>query len=426
MNTIVIRGGLIEGVVQDLLIEGNKIAHIGPNLVVGQGAQEIDARNKAVVPGMVNLHTHCAMTLFRGYGDDMPLQQWLQEYIWPVEAHMTHEDIYFGAKLGCLEMIKSGTTCFLDMYTAPETTAQAVLETGLRANLSYTLFDQWNPQRAQLDRDNCYKYLDFFDQLPERISYSVGPHAIYTVSEKQLVFANQFAQEHHIPVHLHLSETQQEVDECVARYGTTPVRWLQKIGALSPHHIMAHSLYLEEEELDILASNGCAVVHNPASNMKLASGERFLYEEMLQRGIRVGVGTDGASSSNNLDMYQAMRMAALLGKVWRKDSTAVSAKNIYDSATRVGYQMLGIEGGIIAPGMLADICLVKLDCPEMTPCHNLTSNLVYSASGSSVVDTTIVDGKILMLHGVVEGEQQIREQAAEAAYRLIEKYGNKE
>lgn len=425
MNSIIIRNGLIDGKKQDLLIEGNRIKSIALDISCPHpDTIEIDATDKAVVPGMANCHTHCAMTLFRGYGDDLPLMKWLEEYIWPVEAHMTNEDIYWGAKLGCLEMIKSGTTCFLDMYTAPEATAQAVVETGMRANLSYTLFDRWDPVRAQLDRENCKRYFDLFGTLPDRIMFSVGPHAIYTVSAEQLVFAREFAEEYHVPVHLHLSETQVEVDNCIAKYGTTPVRFLEKIGALSKYHVMAHSLYLDDEELDILAKYGCALVHNPASNMKLASGAQFRYEEMKARGISVGLGTDGTSSSNNLDMYVAMKLAALLGKVWRLDPTAVAAEDIYRTATQEGYKISGLEGGVIAPGQLADLCLVDLQRPEMTPCHNLISNLVYSASGS-VVDTTIVDGKILMLHGVVEGEEEIRTRAAEAAYRLIDKYGIK-
>lgn len=422
--SLLIKNALINGTTQDLLCEGNIITQIAPNLSSSPDTQVIEGRGMALVPGMANLHTHCAMTLFRGYGDDLPLQTWLEDYIWPVEAKMTTHDIYWGAKLGCLEMIKSGTTCFLDMYTAPEATAQAVAEMGLRANLSYTLFDRGDAERAQLDRDQCTHYLNYFAQLPDRISFSVGPHAVYTVSGKQLHFAKEFAQEHNVPIHLHLSETRLEVENCQKQFGTTPVRYLEKIDALSSHCIMAHAIYLDAEELEILARHHCSVVHNPASNMKLASGGKFLYQEMRRLGIPIALGTDGPSSSNNLDMYGAMHLAALLGKVWRLDPTAVSAADIYQSATTTGYQMLGLNGGEIAEGKLADFCLIDLQRPEMQPCHNLLSNLVYSASGA-VVDTTVVDGKVLMLHRHVEGEEEILDQAQKVARDLIQKHGIK-
>ena len=419
MSSILIKGALIGDATQDLLIVDNLIDKIGVNLLpIDEDTEILDGRNKAVVPGLCNGHTHCAMTLFRGYGDDLPLQTWLEEYIWPVEAHMTEEDIYIGALLGCIEMIKSGTTCFLDMYTAPEATARAVLETGIRANLSYTLFDRGDVVRAQLDRDNCYRYKKLFAELPERISWSVGPHAIYTVSGEQLHFAKEFAEEYSVPMHLHLSETEREVKDCITEHGTTPVRYLKEIDALSPNCIMAHSLWLDDEELDILARHRCTLVHNPASNMKLASGERFRYEEMKKRGIPVAIGTDGCSSSNDLDMYIAMRMASLLGKVWRYDPTAVCATDVYHSATEVGYAMLGLKGGRIAEGYLADLCLIDLETPSMVPCHNLTSNLVYAGS-SSIVSTTIVDGVLLMQDRVIVGADKIIEMAHHTAYVLL-------
>jgi Cytosine deaminase and related metal-dependent hydrolases len=419
MSSILIKGALIGDATQDLLIVDNLIDKIGVNLLpIDEDTEILDGRNKAVVPGLCNGHTHCAMTLFRGYGDDLPLQTWLEEYIWPVEAHMTEEDIYIGALLGCIEMIKSGTTCFLDMYTAPEATARAVLETGIRANLSYTLFDRGDVVRAQLDRDNCYRYKKLFAELPERISWSVGPHAIYTVSGEQLHFAKEFAEEYSVPIHLHLSETEREVKDCITEHGTTPVRYLKEIDALSPNCIMAHSLWLDDEELDILARHRCTLVHNPASNMKLASGERFRYEEMKKRGIPVAIGTDGCSSSNDLDMYIAMRMASLLGKVWRYDPTAVCATDVYHSATEVGYAMLGLKGGRIAEGYLADLCLIDLETPSMVPCHNLTSNLVYAGS-SSIVSTTIVDGVLLMQDRVIVGADKIIEMAHHTAYVLL-------
>ncbi len=415
---ILIRGGYLDGGTTDLFIEGNRIARIAPHIEAPEGVTIIDASEMAIVPGLINTHTHAAMTLLRGYGDDLPLMTWLQDYIWPIEEKMTTEDVYIGARLACLEMIKTGTTCFLDMYMHPLECARAVEELGLRAVLSYTLFDQGNPERAALDRQRSAEYLERFSQMSDRIQFNLGPHAIYTVSAEQLQFCHQFAEEHDLSIHLHLSETKGEVEECIRLHGTTPVRYLERLGILSPRLILAHVIWVDDEEMDILAHYGVKVVHNPASNMKLASGYTFPFEEMRQRGILVGLGTDGCSSSNNLDMYTAMRLASFMGKVWRFDSTAVSAEHIYASATRVGAKILGIDAGRIAEGALADLCLIRLDRPEMVPVHNLTSNLVYSASGS-FVDTTIVDGRILMQGGHVPGEEEIIASARAAASRLI-------
>lgn len=418
--SILIRNAYLDGKQQDVLIEGNRIARISDRITPRGDETLIDATGKAIIPGMINTHTHAAMTLLRGYGDDLPLMTWLQDYIWPVEDQMTKEDVYIGAKLACLEMIKTGTTCFLDMYMHPLECARAVEETGLRAVLSYTLFDQGNPERAALDRKRSAEYLEAFSKLSDRVQFNLGPHAIYTVSAEQLQFCHRFAQEHDLSIHLHLSETKGEVEECVRLHGTTPVRYLERIGILSPRLILAHVIWVDDEELDLLAKYNVKVVHNPASNMKLASGYAFRYEEMKNRGISVGVGTDGCSSSNNLDMFAAMRLASYLGKVWRFDSTAVNAPDIYASATKIGADILGIDAGVIAEGKLADLCLIDLQRPEMVPVHDLTSNLVYSASGS-FVDTTIVDGRILMQGGKVEGEEEIIANARRAAERLIPK-----
>lgn len=418
MNQILIKNAYHEGRQIDLLIMGNKIERIAEYIDLPEGATLLDATDMAVIPGFINTHTHAAMTLHRGYGDDLPLMTWLQDYIWPVEDKMTAHDVYIGAKLACLEMIKTGTTCFLDMYMHPKETARAADEMGLRAMISYTLFDQGNAERAELDRKRSQEYLDYFAGLSERISFNLGPHAIYTVSGEQLQFCHRFASEHNIKIHLHLSETKGEVEECLRLHGTTPVRYLQRLGVLSPNLILAHVVWVDEEEMDLLAKYGVSVVHNPASNMKLASGYGFEYERMKECGIKVGLGTDGCSSSNNLDMLHAMRLASLLGKVWRFDSTAVSARDIFASATSVGADILGLNTGRIEEGRLADLSLVSLNRPEMVPLNNLVSNLVYSASGSSI-DTVIVDGRILMRGGYVEGEEEIMREARKVAERII-------
>lgn len=411
---------LTSGEVKDILIEKNIIAKIGDSIEGGQGVKIIDGRDRAIIPGFVNTHTHSAMTLHRGFGDDKPLMTWLKEYIWPVEDQMTEHDVYIGSKLACVEMIKSGTTAFLDMYMHPLMTAKAVEEMGLRAVLSYTLFDQGNEQRAKLDRENSLVYMQKFSEFSDRVQFSLGPHAIYTVSGSQLQFCHSFAKEHDLLIHLHLSETKGEVDECVKKYGSTPVRYLEKLGVLSDRLVLAHVVWVDDEEMDILAKYNVKVVHNPASNMKLASGYRFMYDEMRQRGITVGLGTDGCSSSNNLDMIEAMKLSSLLGKVWRGDSTAVKATDIFRTATKSGADIIRINAGEIKEGKLADLSLIRTDTPEMTPMTDLISNIVYSANGS-VVDTVIVDGNILMENRVIPQEREIINEVAKRVETLIPK-----
>lgn len=417
--SILIKNVLHQDKLTDVLIEGNRIARIASGISAPAGAEELDGTDKAIIPGFINTHTHASMTLFRGYGDDLPLMTWLEDYIWPVEAQMTAHDVYVGARLACLEMLRSGTTCFLDMYMHPLETAKAVEEMGLRAHLSYTLFDQGNAERAELDRKRSYEYFDRFKEFSDRITFTLGPHAIYTVSGEQLQFCHQFAVEHNVKIHLHLSETKGEIDECVRQHGLTPVRYLEKLGILSEYLVLAHVVWIDDEEMDLLAKYNVSVVHNPASNLKLASGYAFKYEEMKRRGIRIGIGTDGCSSSNNLDMVVAMKLASFLGKGWRFDSTACKADDIFASATSVGADILGIPAGRVEEGALADVCLVDLNTPELVPLNSLTSNLVYATSGSSCVDTVIVDGRILMRDKYVPGQEAIIAEAREVARRLF-------
>nr|WP_314601407.1 amidohydrolase [uncultured Porphyromonas sp.] len=417
--SILIKNVLHQDKLTDVLIEGNRIARIASGISAPAGVEVLDGTDKAIIPGFINTHTHASMTLFRGYGDDLPLMTWLEDYIWPVEAQMTAHDVYVGARLACLEMLRSGTTCFLDMYMHPLETAKAVEEMGLRAHLSYTLFDQGNAERAELDRKRSYEYFDRFKEFSDRITFTLGPHAIYTVSGEQLQFCHQFAVEHNVKIHLHLSETKGEIDGCVRQHGLTPVRYLEKLGILSEHLVLAHVVWIDDEEMDLLAKYNVSVVHNPASNLKLASGYAFKYEEMKRRGIRIGIGTDGCSSSNNLDMVVAMKLASFLGKGWRFDSTACKADDIFASATSIGADILGIPAGRVEEGALADVCLVDLNTPELVPLNSLTSNLVYATSGSSCVDTVIVDGRILMRDKYVPGQEAIISEAREVARRLF-------
>lgn len=419
MNSILIRNVQLNGTPTDVYVSGNIITKIEENLPI-EADLVIDGKGKAIIPGLINMHTHAAMTLFRGYGDDMPLMPWLHEKIWPNEAKLTDEDVYWGAKLACLEMIKTGTTSFLDMYTHFESTACAVDEMGIRGFLSKAGFDffiEENTEKAKREMEQQHLAMDKYSN---RVQFSVGPHAIYTVSGKLLRWFHDFAKANQLLVHLHLSETEQEVEDCLMQNGKRPVQYLHSLGILSPSLVLAHGVHFDEEEMDLLAEHGVSVVHNPAANMKLASGERFYYEEMKKRGIRIGLGTDGCSSSNNLDMIETMKLAALLGKVWRRDAEAVSAPAIFDTATIGGAEILGLNAGRIEEGCLADFSLVDLCTPALAPNHNFISNLVYAANGSCI-DTLVCNGKVLMQGKHVDGEEEIIRIASERAYDLMKR-----
>lgn len=411
--SLLIQSVLLDGIKTDVYIEGNEIRRIGKALPVDRADKVINGRRKAL-----NAHTHAAMTLFRGFGDDMPLKEWLEQKIWPYEAKLTAEDVYWGTKLACLEMIKSGTTTFFDMYYQFRAVADAVEEMGLRALVAGVCFDHFDGTRCTRCEQENEQLFREVERYGRRIRYAVGPHAIYTVSGELLQWTHRFAVEHDVPIHLHLAETEGEVQNSLKQFGLTPVRYLHKLGVLSPRLIVAHGLYVDTDEIRMLADNGVTVVHNPASNMKLASGYRFLYCEMREAGVRVALGTDGCASSNNLDMVEAMKLASLLGKVWRGNPEAIPAEAIFESATIVGAEAIGLKAGRIAEGYVADLCLVDLNMPAFTPNHHFISNLVYAANGSCV-DTVICDGKILMEGKHVPGEENIMEQAARRAYRLV-------
>lgn len=417
--SILIKEVELNGESTDIYIENNYIRQIGRQLSVSADTV-IDGRRKAVIPGFVNTHTHAAMTLFRGFGDDMPLMPWLEEKIWPNEAKLTKEDVYWGAKLACLEMIKSGTTTFFDMYHKFHATAEAVEEMGIRAVISSACFDHFRPELAEKSKQTIRKLYDEKDRYGKRVRFSVGPHAIYTVSGELLQWADAFAREHNVLIQLHLAETEGEVENSIKQFGLTPVRYLYKLGVLSPRLLISHGIYVDNDEIRMLADYGVKVAHNPASNMKLASGMRFKFDEMRRAGITVGLGTDGCSSSNNLDMIEAMKLASLLGKVWRKDPEAVTAREIFRSATESGAAIANLKAGKIAEGYLADLSLVDLNMPAFIPNFNFISNLVYAANGNCI-DTVICDGKVLMQDKKVPGEDEIMDRAAQIAYNLMKR-----
>ena len=386
-------------------------------------AETLDASGALVMPGLVNAHTHAAMTLLRGYADDKPLDAWLREDIWPVEAELTPEDIEVGAELGVLEMIRSGTTAFADMYFAMDRVADVVDRAGLRARLGHgavTVGKEEADARADVE-ESVAVAADLDGAADGRIRTAFMPHSLTTVGEEYLLEGLERAAEAGVPTHLHANETTDEVDPIVEERGVRPLEYADDLGALGEGNFLAHGVHVEETEIDLLADTGTAVVHCPASNMKLASGMAPV-QRMREAGVTVALGTDGAASNNDLDLFDEMRDAAMVGKLAANDASAVPAEAVVEMATAAGADALGLPGGRIAEGAAADLAVVDLDAPHLTPVHDPVSHLAYAVRGSDVRHT-VCDGRVLMRDREVLtlDAVAITERAERAAHDLVER-----
>lgn len=385
-NSLLIKNVLLDGEKKTLLCRDGRFVSLdaAPG---AEAAKVIDAEGLAILPAFYNTHTHAAMTLMRGYGDDRPLHEWLEQWVWPYEDSLGAKDIRRGSEIAIREMISTGTVFFNDMYFFIDETIDLVKASGMRAAIGVTLMD--NHPKALRDEKSA---LVRAWKDSERLLLTVAPHSVYTASKDTLQEAAKLARENGRKIHIHISETAKEVKECLAKTGMTPVRYLDSLGLLGPDVIAAHCVHVDKEEWDILAERGVTVSHCPCSNMKLGSG-RFPYELAIASGARITLGTDGCSSNNNLDMREEMKTAALLAKV-TGDAALLSAPQVLKWATRNGAEAFGYDAGEIARGRLADAVLVDLGNPKMNPCHNLISNWVYAAD-SSCIKYVICNGKVL-------------------------------
>lgn len=415
--SLLIRDVLLDRRTVDIHAEDDRIMEIGH--VRTEAEFEIDGRGMAAIPGLVNAHTHAAMTLFRSYANDLPLMTWLSERIWPLEAHLTEDHVYWGTRLACLEMIRTGTTAFNDMYYHVGATSRAVRDSGIRGVISAVFFDMLTADDPEGAIDGMRAQVRKIRETGcDRVTPALGPHATYTVSDEALEAIGRLSAEEDLPVHFHLAETEREMVDYRERTGSDMVPRLDDLGLLSDRMVAAHGVWLTPADIEILAARGVTMAHCPVSNMKLSVGAALPYPEMASRGLNVALGTDGCASNNNLDMFESMKFAALLQKHATGDPTALPARGALAMATSAGARALRIDAGEIAVGRKADIVLVDLRRPEMTPGHDLVSDLVYSANGSCV-DTTICNGRVLMLHREVEGEAEVLERAAKAAADLF-------
>ncbi|RLM76170.1 amidohydrolase [Halorubrum sp. Atlit-26R] len=390
---------------------------------VGAAAETLDASDSLVIPGLVNAHTHVAMTLLRGYADDKPLDPWLREDIWPAEAELTPDDVEAGAELGAVEMIRSGTTAFADMYFAMDRVADVVDRAGLRARLGHGVVTVGKDDAdARADVEESLAVARELDGAADgRIRTAFMPHSLTTVGEEYLREGVSEAREAGIPVHLHANETEDEVDPIVDERGERPIAYAAEIDALGPDDFFAHGVHVDGSEIDRLAEAGTAVVHCPASNMKLASGMAPV-QRLREAGVTVALGTDGAASNNDLDVFDEMRDAAMLGKLAADDASAVPAEAVVEMATRGGADALNLPGGRIEAGAAADLAVVDLDAPHLTPDHDPVSHLAYAARGSDVRHT-VCDGDVLMRDREVLtlDAEAVQKRAADAAIDLVER-----
>lgn len=415
MNSLLLRHVTLKNELVDIWISGNVFSKIVPagsskNLILPENTRVVEGAGLAIIPPFYNAHTHAAMTLLRGYADDMPLFRWLSEYIWPFEKKLSAADVYAGSRLAILEMIRSGTVFFSDMYWFREETIRAASEMGIRATIGVTFAE--NLPHAPFEE--YFAFLKNRTMESSRVHLAVMPHSVYTVGDELFKRCAEFAREEGFVLHTHLSETQEEVETCLKRTGKTPVEHLYHLGVLGENFVAAHAVHVTEKEMELLAKTGSTVVHNPESNLKLSSG-LFDMGKMLGNGVRVALGTDGASSNNNLDMHEAMKFAALLAK--RENPEILPAASALEIASKNGALAYGINAGEIKEGTLADALLVDLNNERLIPNYHLESNWVYSADSRSIV-SVLCDGKFVMENRKIPHEEEIIESAKETAARL--------
>jgi len=413
---------LIEG--GSVLVRDDKIDKVIPDITEEEfisADRTIDGHGKLLLPGFVNSHSHLGMTIFRGYADDMELDTWLNEWIWPAEENLTPEEVYWGSMLGIVEALHSGTTAIADMYFYMDQTARAIEEAGIRGLISYGLIAEELDRKG---RQELTKGLDLAEEWDGeangRLRVALSPHAPYTCGDEVLREVSKVASKNNIPIHTHIAETDKEVKESYEKFGISPVERLEKLGIFENQVLGAHCVHVDQEDMEILKENDVVIAHNPSSNMKLSSGAAPL-KRLQDIGLTITLGTDGPGTNNDLDVCGEMRGATFLAKLTANDPTALNARNTLAMATAENVNQFGLsERGIIAEGYKADLIGINREAPHWTPEYDTVSNLVYSGKGSDV-DTVMVNGNIIMEEGKIKDidKQLIRNKVR----KISEKYG---
>jgi len=399
--TLAVTGGRVlrpDGSVEraDVLVDDGEIVAVEPDAGADQNARTLDASDSIVVPGLVNAHCHAPMTLLRGNADDKPLGPWLREDIWPVEAELTPGDIEAGAALGVLEQIRSGVTAFTDMYFEMDRVAGVVERAGIRALLGYGIISEGKEEEeAREELQTGREFAEAYDGTADgRVQTALMPHSLTTVEPGLLEESADLAAEMDVPLHLHANETENEVEPIVEERGVRPLQFADDLGLLGPDAFVAHGVHCDQREIDLLAGTGTGVAHCPASNMKIASGAAPI-ADMLAAGVDVGVGTDGPATNNDLDVFDELRDAAMLAKHREGDASALPAPQAFGLATQGAAAATGLPGGRIEPGAPADLAVVDLEAPHLTPVHDPVSHLAYAVRAADVRHT-VCDGRVVM------------------------------
>jgi len=416
MSSILLKNLTVSDRQVDLLISKGLIQKIEPSSScldwdLAGDFEVMDCSGKVGIPGLINMHTHAGMTLMRGIGEDMVFHDWIKK-IWEAEKIVDSEFVYWGTRVACLEMIKTGTTTFNDQYWYFPAGRQATLDTGLRVATGYDFLDRFDPSEAERQKDQCIRWTEeALKWHTKDCFYVINIHSIYTVSEASILWATEFARKNGVRIQIHLSETRKEVEDCISEHGgLTPVEYLDKLGVLGPDVIAAHTLWVNEKDIEILGKRGVSCVHNINSNAKVCSGYKFKYNELRDAGANVCLGTDSCASSNNLDILEAMKTSALFQKVWRNDPQAMPLDELLNCATINGAKALGIDTGELKVGKIADISIIDTDNSFFLSPGTFLANLVYSAH-SDCVDSVICNGKFVMRGRVIPGEKEILHEA---------------
>ena len=424
MASILLRDVTLGDERKDILIGQGRIRKIGP---VGSCADWemagdldiMDCSGMVAIPGLINMHTHSPMSLMRGIGEDMLFPAWLDK-IWQVEEHLDHDFVYWATKVSCLEMIRTGTTTFNDQYWFFPAAHKAASELGVRHSLGYDMMDRGSAAEAERQKDQCLRWYEHAREIWQEGSiYEVAFHAVYSVSEPMIRWISEFARERNLNLHIHLSETRKEVEDCKAAHGgLTPVEYLEELGVLGPNLLAAHTLWLTEHDIELLASRGVHCIHNINSNAKISSGYKFLYNELHDAGVNICIGTDGCASSNNLDILEAMKTSALFQKAWRDDPKSMPLEELLAMSTVNGAKALKINAGRLEEGALADISIVDTDNTFFLSPGSFLANFIYSAH-SDCIDSVICGGKFVMRHREIEGEREILSEARKQIKRML-------
>ncbi len=401
----------------DVLIEGNRFKKISEN-INEQADKIIMADGKAIEPAFYNCHTHISMTILKGLGEDKELHNWVIQDIWPREAKMIPEDIYYASKFAILEMIKSGTVFCNDMYQYGEETMRAIDEMGIRGVVSKPEIDIPTPNLLEKKKKIVQDFADYKNINENRIIKGMSCHAVYTVSAEFLQFYSDIAKKYNMPLHIHACETKVEVEQCLKKHGCTPIEFLEKFGLLTDKTILAHCVHLSDKDIEIIKKHNTKIAHCPVSNMKLKSG-LMPFQKYLDAGLEITLGTDGSASNNSLSMLEEMKVCALNAKITAKSSKAGNVNDIYKTATVNGAKAFGIDAGVIEEGKIADFILYDLNHYLLLPHYNFISNIIYSSQNECITDV-FCDGKQLMCNRKVENEEQI----IKDFQKLAEKFKN--